>query len=244
MENPTENTSRLGVNDKRHLFATLLAMSERLLMLNKFPVDMEDFALSLQPPEVEAAWRTINTARNKNTLSPSPDQTFTAHGVKWYLHTYPEDKSPSRIFMNVKDDFDIEQARRHKEVIKVWCTRQLRLEQQLLRTAKVIKAIVHSCNTVGQYKRVSPDLITFLPDKYRDALRNYTKGSPYPAITVEPEEIDTTMATLAYAALQPRHESEQQFIDRPSYYSPGAYNILPFPRSNSYQSKSVRKLEI
>jgi hypothetical protein len=34
-----ENPTRLGVNDKRHLFQMLLAMSERLLYLNKFPVD-------------------------------------------------------------------------------------------------------------------------------------------------------------------------------------------------------------
>jgi len=238
-----EPNPRLGVNDKRHLFATLLAMSERLLMLNKFPVDMEDFALSLQPPEVEAAWRTINTKKNSRTLNPAAEQHFTVFGTKWLLHAYPEETN-TRIFMNVKGALDIELARRHKNAVNTWCIRQTRLEEQLLRAAKVIKAIVHSCNTVGQYKRVSPDLLTFLPDKYRDALRLYTKGSPYPAITVEPEEIETTMATLAYAALQPKHKSEEDFITRPSYYNPGAYNIMPFPRSCEYTNKAVRKLEI
>ena len=134
-------------------------------------------------------------------------------------------------------------ARRHLNVVSDWCSKQQRLEEQVLRSAKVIKAVVHSCNTVGQYKRVSHDLLTFLPEKYKDALRDYTKQSPYPAITVEPEEIDTTLSTLAFASLLPVHHSEKEYQDRPKW-GHNSYNINQFPRSKQYQNKDVRKLDL
>ena len=240
MDNPMENTARLGINDKRHLFQVLLAMTERLFALNKFPVNQEDFALSLQPPDVEAAWRLLRRGNNK-TLSPSHYQYFTCvNDTTWMLHYYPEDGSSSPEFMDVKT-LDIVNARRHLNVVNRWCVKQARLEDQLLRSAKVLKAIVHSCNTVGQYKRVSPDLLGFLPEKYREALAGYSKQSPYPAITVEPQEIDTTLATLAYAALQPEHHSEEEFIKRPKWHH-NSYTLQSFPRSKKYNQNDVRTL--
>ena len=248
--NSIEKNPRLGVQDKRNLFCSLLAMTERLFALNRFPVDMEDFALSLQPIDVENAWRLINSKQNKNSLSPTSDQYFNCNDTKWKLHLYPEDKKFAksshgygRVFMNVSKPIDIANARRHLNVVNTWCVRQARLEDQLLRAAKVIRAIVHSCNTVGQYKRVSPDLLSFLPDKYKAALQDYEKASPYPAITVEPQEIDTTLSTLAFAALQPTHHSEDEFVSRPKWGHYG-YTLEPFPRSKKYDSESVRSLNL
>jgi hypothetical protein len=245
-----EKNPRLGVQDKRNLFCSLLAMTERLLLLNRFPVDMEDFALSLQEPQVENAWRTINTELNQNSLSPTASQHFKCNGTKWNLQLYPEDKKQAdssykygRVFMNVAKPIDIGDARRHLGVVSNWCDRQARLESQCLRAAKVLKAIVHSCNTVGQYKRVSPDLLGFLPEKYREALGDYTKQSPYPAITVEPQEIDTTLGSLAFAALQPEHHSEAEFIQRPKWGNYG-YSLEPFPRSAKYDSHDERHLKL
>lgn len=246
--NSIEANPRLGVQDKRNLFCSLLAMTERLLLLNKFPVDMEDFALSLQAPEVENAWRLINTKQNKDSLSPAAEQYFNCGDTKWKLHLYPEDKKHAdssyrygRCFMNVKSAIDITNARRHLNVVNIWCNRQARLEEQCLRAARTLKAIVNSCNTVGQYKRVSPDLLGFLPEKYRNALSGYTKQSPYPAITVEPHEIDTTLASLAFAALQPEHHSEMDYIKSPKWGHYG-YSLEPFPRSKKYDGKDERKL--
>lgn len=247
--NWTERNPRLGVNDKRHLFQVLLSMTERLLYLNKFPVNQPDFALSLQTPEVEAAWLLLCQDLTKGSTAPVSDQYFMCDDIKWKLHLYPDDKKTGmrhdygRAFMNVKKPLDVDIARRHLGVVKVWCKRQHRLEDQCLRAAKVIKAIVHSCNTVGQYKRVSPDLLTFLPEKYQIALKDYTKQSPYPAITVEPHEIDTTLSSLAFAALQPPHKSEEDFVSRPSYHH-NSYNLAAFPRSNDYDGQEVRQLHL
>lgn len=240
---------RLGVNDKRHLYQSLLSLAERLLFLNKFPVDMEDFALSMQPAEVEEAWRLLNTKDNYRSLSPANVQYFICNDIKWMLHVYSEGPNGAvnlhgnNIFMDVTAPIEIACARRHLNVVSDWCSKQQRLEEQVLRSAKVIKAVVHSCNTVGQYKRVSPDLLTFLPEKYKDALRDYTKQSPYPAITVEPEEIDTTLSTLAFASLQPVHHSEKEYQDRPKW-AHNSYNLDRFPRSKGYQNKDVRRLEL
>ena len=233
---------RLGVEDKRHLFASLLAMSERLLMLNKFPVDMEDFALSMQAGEVENAWRLINVEAHKDSLSPASTTNFTHGGTQYYLHLYPDGPDTNYVFMNTKM-LDISKARRHHNVVSIWCERQKRLEEQLLRSAKAIKAIVHSCNTVGQYKRVSPDLLTFLPEKYQLALRDYIKQSPYPAITVEPHEIDTMLSSLAFASLQPQHHSEIQLHQKP-HWGYNRYDLADFPRSRIYDREEVRQLDI
>ena len=246
MSEYVDKNPRLGINDKRHLFMSLLAMIERLLMLNRFPVDMEDFALSLQTPEVEAAWLLLRQDLTERSTSPADANNFKCNDIKWRLHLYPEDDrtdynhSYGRVFMNVNKALDIDVARRHLSVVKVWCDKQQRLEEQLLRSARVIKAIVHACNTVGQYKRVSPDLLGFLPEKYQLALKDYTKKSPYPEISVTPEEIDTTISTLAFAALQPQHYSEEQFTDRRSWHG-SFYTLSPFPRSVKYGREEVRQ---
>lgn len=242
MEGSIPAQSRLGVEDKRHLFQALLAMLERLFYLNEFPVDQADFALSLQTPEVEDAWQLLRNT-SKASLAPNHTQYFTCFDNKWMLHVYPSDSHDGRaIFMDVKT-IDIENARRHLNVVNLWCNKQKRLEEQILRAAHVIKCLVHSCNTVGQYKRVSPDLLGFLPAKYREALGHYTKKSPYPDMSIEPKEIDTTLATLAYAALRPAHPSEENYTTRP-YWHHNRYNLEDFPRSKSYSGQDVRRLEL
>jgi len=244
-----EISPRLGVHDKRHLFQSLLAMAERLLYLNKFPVDQPDFALSLQSPEIEAAWLLINQAPTNNSLAPVTDTYFMCNDIKWRMHMYGEDKPAkfnhnwNRVFMNVQKTLDVDLARRHLGVVKVWCDQQARLEAQVLRAAKCIKAIVHACNTVGQYKRVSPDLLGFLPERYQLALKDYTKQSPYPEISVTKEEIDTMLSSLAFAALQPQHHSEEDYSDRKSWHS-AQYRLELFARSHSYDGNSVRTLNL
>lgn len=246
METSEDPNPRLGVHDKRQLFYTLMAMIERLFFLNKFPVDLENFALSMQTEEIEAAWILLSADGTERSLSPRKTQVFSCNNINWTMHVYPDEAQSNKggvIFMNVTGTADISDARRHQDAVSTWCVRQARLEDQLLRAIKVIKAVVHSCNTVGQYKRVSPDLLTFLPDKYKLALRDYTKQSPYPAITVEPEEIDTTLSTLAFAALQPTHSSEENYI-RGSHWRGRCYNLDSFSRSDEYLGQEVRRLHL
>lgn len=248
----TNNPTRLGVNDKRHLFQMLLAMSERLLYLNKFPVDLEDFALSLIPQEEEDAFRLLRD-KHKGTIVKS--NVFNFHHVgddQFMLHLYPDRAKryvhEYQVFLSWHHENEIpwlSKNNRFYNKVDKWCRNQIRLEAQLLRTAKVLKAIVHSCNTVGQYKRVSPELLTFLPDKYKVALQGYEKQSPYPAITVEPEEIEATIANLAYASLQPTHKAEEEFNSRPLYnrYN-SSYTLDKFPRTANYDRKKVRQLQL
>lgn len=244
-----ESNPRLGVEDKRHLHRVLLAMTERLFYLNKFPVDQQDFALSLQSAEVEAAWTLITKKITRRSTAPVSMHFYKCNDTKWQLHMYPGDDKANhahdygRCFMNVSSVIDIDVARRHLGVVKVWCARQARLEEQMLRSARVIKSIVHACNTVGQYKRVSPDLLGFLPEKYALALRDYTKASPYPQMSATKQEIDTTLSTLAFAALQPEHHSEEKYTNGGRYRS-NHYSLEPFPRSQAYDGNEVRKLNI
>lgn len=242
-----ENPTRLGVNDKRHLWNTLIAMTDRLFFLNKFPVNQVDFALSCATPEVEAAWRLL-VGEYKNSLSPVSDNYFVCNDHVFRLHLYREELDgrtyyQDRVFMNIGSPYKIPKGNRFQDPVGEWAQRQVRLEDQILRANKVIKSIVHSCNTVGQYKRVSPDLLTFLPEKYRLALKDYTKSSPYPAIGCEPEEIETTMATLAYAALQPIHTAEQEYQNRPKWGNT-SYHIAQFPRTKKFDKSDFRRLEL
>lgn len=248
-----ENPTRLGVNDKRHLFQMLLAMSERLLYLNKFPVDMEDYALSLIPQAEEDAFRLLCDKHNA-TITRSDTFNFRHVGNDTFmLHLYPDPtvryRHDQQVFLRWDHQNDLpwlSKNNRFYNKVDKWCRNQLRLEEQLLRTAKVIKAIVHSCNTVGQYKRVSPELLAFLPDKYKIALQGYEKQSPYPAITVEPEEIDAAIANLAYAALQPPHKSEEDYNRGTSFSQRHrtSYNLEKFPRTIEYDRKRVRQLQL
>lgn len=245
-------TSRLGVNDKRHLFASLIAMVDRLLFLNKFPVDQEDFALSCVEPEIEAAWRLLRN-EIKDTLSPDANSKFLWPGPNdrvFHLHLYPGEAQgygAAMVFMKRKKTraLQFDANNRFASAVDEWCRRQVKLENMILRTNKVIKGIIHSCNTIGQYREVSPDLITFLPERYQLALKDYIKRSPYPAMGITPEEIDTTMSTLAYAALQPTHYDEEQLHQRPSYHGHHrAYQMSNYPRSIEFQKADARKVEL
>jgi hypothetical protein len=244
--------TRLGVQDKRDVFQLLLAMCERLLQLNKFPVEMGDYALSLHPQEVEDAWLLLRQGATKNTLSPSSSTTIKYQpkgrsSAVFNLHAYEDvtGYQEKLLFMNVSKSIDISNSRRHYQAVKSWCERQLRLEEQLLTSIGAIKDIVRSCNTVGQYKKVSRDLLTFLPEQYKAGLKKYTKESPYPTgLNTEPQVIERMLGTLAYAALQPHHRSEESYKSRMnSYYKP-SYTLQVFPRTTDYDRNPVRSLEI
>lgn len=246
METEENGNPRLGVDDKRHLFMVLTAKVERLFYLNKFPVDSYDFALSLQTPEVEGAWRLLRAKVAHKTLSPVATISVpigpTDGELRFMLSGYSDDEHIK--FMDV-DYEPMKVDNRFLYKVTEWSDRQLKLEDQMLRTIKVIKAIVHSCNTVGQYKRVSPELLGFLPAKYGKALSEYTKKSPYPAIEVEEQDIENAMGTLAFASLQPEHPDEERFTarGRPRWGTPH-YALSEFPRSNSYAANDYRQLRL
>jgi hypothetical protein len=242
------NPARLLIDDKRILFQSLLGLTERLLFLNKFPVDQRDFALSLLPPDQEAAWRLLEEEFN-STIITSNHFYFEHLDTPLMLHKYPDDPGSSyaheqSIFPrqnSTKQPFLTADNRFYKKVDK-WVKNQIRLEEQVTKTMYTIKAIVHSCNTVGQYQRVSPELVTFLPDKYKQALKDYTKKSPYPAITVEPSDIDAAIANLAFASLQPETSAEEAYKRYLSGRS--TYRLPQFARTKRYESTSSRRLNM
>ena len=241
-------TPRLGVYDKRHLFQALISKTERLFILNKFPVDLEDYALSLQEPAVEAAWRLLRgNTKFSEALSPTQQAQVILgpEDIRFNLVRYlPEESNRNpRIFMDTAVLSMDKDNRFHSQVAE-WARRQIRLEEQMLRTIGVMNAIVHACNTVGQYKRVSPELLGFLPGKYGDALKHYTKDSPYPVIDAEKKDIDTALGTLAFASLQPMHKSEEDYSGRNSDHYYRSYTLASFSRTTGYDSHDERRLNI
>lgn len=245
-----ETNPRLGVYDKRYLFLALMAKTERLLSLNPFPVDIDDFALSLIPIEDEKAWRLIRKTC-KSSLSPTnrliydiPSMTDSVPMLLAMSHEGPSgDQLRRNIFLRMDVAPSLLPENRFYDAVVEWAKTQHRLEDQVTRTLKVVKGIVTSCNTVGQYDRVSPELVSFLPEKYRLALKEYTKKSPYPAMGVSPEQVDTAMNTLAYAALQPTSIMEENFL-RTSFYRNPHYNLLDSTRTEDYSCQEVRSLQI
>jgi hypothetical protein len=241
------NNPRLLVDDKRRLHSSLIAMVDRLLFLNKFPVDMHDFALSLEPPETEAALRHLEE-HTPHVINRTQHQYFRYNGYRFRLHMYPEDVpgyGKEHIFHDTGTQYKVElvEGTRHYDAVSNWCKKQLRLEEQILRCDVVINAIVNSCNTIGQYKRVSPELIAFLPDEYQQALKDYEKRSPYPAITVEPQEIDTTLSNLAFCSLQPKHKSEANHKQNCSWRW-SRYHISPIPMSVDFAGHEARNINL
>lgn len=237
---------RLGVDDKRHLFMVLMSKTERLFFLNKFPVDQYDFALSLLEPDIEAAWRLLRAKVDTSTLAPRGSMhvpiVLEGKKTKFVLSSYHDDEDIP--FMDVKYK-PMKPDNRFLLQVNEWARRQIQLEDQMLRAIKVIRAIVHSCNTVGQYSRVSPELLGFLPSKYGDALKGMVKKSPYPTIECTKEEIDAAMTTLAFASLQPVHTDEEEFISRShnAWYR-SHYNLGIFPFTSKYRGRDCRSLQI
>lgn len=260
MEVEENGNPRLGIRDKRVLFAVLLAKTERLLFLNKFPEDLEDYALSLQEPDIEKAWRLLKDKTTQHTLAPIRTTDVMIDNHQFTLSCYRKEGSPGphqyrghdsqngdAIFMDTREDIGLPlmPINRFYSSITEWGRRQVRLEEQIIRTLQVIKGIVTSCNTVGQYQRVSPELLGFLPDKYKLALRDMVKKSPYPAIDMSQEEIDTAMSTLAYASLQPTHIDEDDFIRRPTTYGGDpTYTLSISPQSSDYLAQKCRRCEL
>lgn len=239
---------RLEVDDKRKLFCSLMAMTERLLMLNKFPEDQLDFALSLWPRADEAAWRWIDKHQSQ-TIVKSSNFEFYHLDAKFFLHTYfGEDTKyahQQNIFPTLKGDvLPLTSDNRFYKSVDRWVKNQLQLEDQVLRTIKVIQDIVETCNTIGQYKRVSPELVAFIPERYQLALRDYDKRSPYPTNLVSTkEEIDAAIANLAFASLQPQHKAEEDYLHAIARWR-GRYNIKNFPRTVNYAKKAVRRTPV
>jgi hypothetical protein len=207
---------------------------------------LEDFALSCFPQEQEDAWRLL-VKTQKKSLSPIATIEFQALDTKFRLHDYEVGSYNNRIarFMRVSKPLTMQPDNRFRIPVKNWAFRQNKLEEQILRANKVTQAIVFSCNTVGQYREVSPELIGFLPDRYKTALQNMVKRSPYPQISATKKEIETFIATLAYAALQPIHASEQEMLDRPVWRNNyRRYNLRPFPRSMAFDIAEERKCNL
>ncbi len=248
METEENGNPRLGVRDKRLLFAVLQAKIERLFNLNRFPVDINDYALSLEEPEVEAAWRLLVEKLGTTTLDPVGYIDTVIDDQKFLLSEYDGKNGyqSNAVFIDHgNDNLEVQVDNRFYCRVSEWSRRQVRLEEQMLRALKVIKGIVTSCNTVGQYQRVSPELIGFLPHKYAIALGQMVKNSPYPAIDVTALEIDSAMSTLAYAALQPQHLDEEHFNrGQTTYGGDPTYRITHFPRTSGYVTENVRKCEI
>jgi hypothetical protein len=252
---------RLEVKDKRVLFQSLLAMTERLLFLNKFPVDQQDFALSMLDPEVEAAWRLLKD-RDRRFLSYTPTFDYNAViGGKerlFFLHEYPSENAGgyyhhianSKQFPVVRTDrkgygdVTLDADNEHFAKVQDWAEKQVRLEDQIKRTMEVVKELVHQCNTIGQWHRVSPELITFIPEKYRIALRDYTKKSPKSKLTAKKEDIDRAITTIAYAALQPQHYCESKFAEQLNSWGRPRYELKQFPRTANYTTQEFRHHEL
>lgn len=240
---------RLEVDDKRKLFSSLMAMTERLLMLNKFPEDQLDFALSLWPQQDEDAWRWVDKYQTQTLIKHTKFE-FSHLDTKFYLHTYFGDDTKyahqQSIFPSQKSDdapFLTPDNRFYKSVDR-WVKNQLKLEDQVLRTIKAIQDIVETCNTIGQYKRVSPELVAFIPERYQLALKDYDKRSPYPTNLVSTkEEIDAAIANLAFASLQPQHVAEEDYLAAIRRWR-GSYTLKDFPRTVTYARKSVRRIPV
>lgn len=241
------NNPRLGVDDKRQLFYSLQAMADRLLFINKFPVDMEDFALSLEPPEQEKAWRILDR-ENSRALTKSAEAYFKIEGAPTFtLHMYPDNRTNERVFMSKRSSNAkfLKIDNRYYKKVYSWCHKQLRLQDQLDRTNVVLQQLVSYCNTVGQYKRVSPELLTFLPDKYQIALKDYVKKSPYPKIEVSKEDIDSAISTLAFASLQPQHSREKEYLERAGRgWGTPRYYLAPMPMTSGWSGNNNRRLPV
>lgn len=240
---------RLDVDDKRKLFCTLMALSERLLFLNKFPEDQVDFALSLWPREDEEAWRWINTTQ-KQATSVGNKFNFKYRDTPFYLHVYPDQEhryaNKCHVFPNQRNDTSIQLTANNRfyKSVSRWAEKQIKLEEQVLRTITAINRIVTFCNTIGQYKRVSPELMAFIPTRYQLALKDYDKQSPYPkALELSREEIDAAVANLAFASLQPPHYAEEEYLQAIRRWR-GNYILKDFPRTVNYVKKGVRRIPV
>lgn len=253
-----EPKPRLEVKDKRILFQSLLAMTERLLYLNKFPVDQQNFALSMLDPSVEAAWRLLRD-RDKRFLSYTHTFEYTTvidgEEQTFFLHDYPSENAggyyqqiaAGKKFPVIRTDrkghgaVKLDADNEYFAKVQRWAEKQVRLERQIGRTMEVVKELVHYCNTIGQWHRVSPELVTFIPEKYRIALKDYTKKSPKPKLMSTKEEIDRAINTIAYAALQPQHYCENKFIAQLDSWGRPRYELKRFPRTEYYLMQSFRQ---
>lgn len=240
---------RLEVEDKRKLFNSLMAMTERLLFLNRFPEDQQDFALSLWPEQDALSWRWLHKHQSQ-TLSYNSRFEFYHNEHRFFLHTYYDDEHKYAHQMNVfpmqnsNDAPELLQDNPFYRSVDRWVRNQIKLEDQVLRTIKVIQDIVETCNTIGQYKRVSPELVAFIPERYQLALKDYDKRSPYPTSLVSTkEEIDAAIANLAFASLQPKHVAEEDYLRAIASWR-GRYSIKDFPRTVNYAKKAVRRTPV
>lgn len=245
--------ARLLVDDKRRLYSGLVAMADRLLFLNKFPEDQYGFALSLETPETQNAIRHMEE-HHFASLNKRSARTFFFNDWTFNLHCYPGEANGSgmgyranHIFISTtateKENRTLLEDNPFFTSVSNWCKKQKRLEDQILRCDGVIKDIVTNCNTIGQYARVSPEIIPFLPDKYRDALRDYSKRSPYPQLCSSTEEIETAISTLAFAALQPQHHAEMHY-ERSTSWRWHRYEVGMLPCSDEFLGSEVRHIDI
>ena len=228
-----ESKPRLEANDKRFLFNSLLARCDRMLYRNPFPLaDTLDFALSLMPPNEEDAWRLLYAADparldySGNIVFTVPAGCFDGQHKPYKIHLQKEgpdhgkslggwsDDRHSGAFPTFGKSLALWAGMRNYMAMIHWAERQWRLERRLLVAAETLKALVLNCNTVGQWKRLSPELLPFLPEKYQLHLRHYQKRSPYPNIGLPPDYIKKLVTLLAMAGFLPKHPDEELYHRR------------------------------
>jgi hypothetical protein len=61
-----------------------------------------------------------------------------------------------------------------------WVPRWLQLKAETVAVSSKVESLFECCNTMGQIKRVWPNIVSFLPDRAQEILRNAKVQSPYP----------------------------------------------------------------
>lgn len=252
---------RLEVQDKRNLFTGFTAMLDRMLVANEFPGDMAKFALSLWPKEDAAAYKRLDyNSRRGSNLSKAESYRVTywpgccEHDIGYnpteegntiILRLVGSTASGRHVFPKSQEYEDHVFYGNAGDAYDEWFREHFRREKKVLRACEVLKHIVTTCNTVGQYKRVSSELVGFLPDIYQKALANYTKTSPYPRFTssVVQTHLEETLTTLATASLYPMWEEEEDWHARKGWRGAGYYSIY-MPQSTVYINSHHCKINI
>lgn len=246
MEEEITPSYRLTLVDKRELYLCIMAKIDRIFFLNKFPEDINDVAMSCIDKDIAAAW--MHMVENVPTVVSQTRE------VEIAIPLLANEIKPAKFILTaygtIDDDIKIpsfsgrEKKKYMSEVNLIqwpklleWGRRQIEVEVKIKLSKDTMCDLAEHCNTVGQYHRVSPELVMFLPDKYKMGLQQYMKASPHPKhLASTKEEIDKLISMLAFASLQSPHEAEETYMkhlnqrNQYSSWSP-TYSLGFFPRS-------------
>jgi hypothetical protein len=210
------------------------------------------------PPEIADAFRTLHREEYINNLDKAKAFTFQyapsknswPHGSTIILTPYMDDfrySGETKVFIDVRwpENEYLEYSGKHLPEVDAWCLAHLEKEDRVLTTNIVLNDIVRSCNTVGQYKRISEELVGFLPDKYQLALADYTKKSPMPKFSSSAtmKNLGLALDTLALASLQAPTPMEESF-KRSMGWRHSVYDAMHMPRSMLLTRHSARTIQI